>query len=170
MRTIVVGINTMDNRQSGKNSTLSRLARWMGYAGVERYSFVNAIPDVVGPVYAARQVRMNWLADCGVTGYDRVVSLGPLPSRPLSELKVRHFVLPHPSGRNRLLNDPVFEEEMIYLLHEYVLSGTLPVRDDKTSVIGTVQGDPHFRLLTRNDRPAHRWREHRLRASLRNSA
>jgi hypothetical protein len=167
MRVLVVGINPMESRW-GKNHTLNRLARWMP---ISHYSFVNCIPDVVGPVYKPQQADPAWVDKALEPGYDRVVCLGPLPSRVLTRMGVRHFVLPHPSGRNRLLNDPEFERRMVQLLGVYILKGSLPVRDEMDkSVIGTVQGGLDYRLHPRQHRPADRRREHRLSQRLREAA
>jgi uracil-DNA glycosylase len=43
----------------------------------------------------------------------RIVALGKTASKALTLLQVDFYEMPHPSGRNRLLNDPKYVEEKI---------------------------------------------------------
>jgi uracil-DNA glycosylase len=40
-----------------------------------------------------------------IKGYDKVLALGGQVSKTLNTLGVEHFSLPHPSPRNRMMND-----------------------------------------------------------------
>lgn len=46
-------------------------------------------------------------------GYERVVALGNTASNALERLGVPHFRLPHPSPRNRVLNDQLHVEAIL---------------------------------------------------------
>ena len=50
---------------------------------------------------------------------NRIIALGKTAARALTLLGVDFFEMPHPSGRNRLLNDRAYVEEKIKALTEY---------------------------------------------------
>jgi uracil-DNA glycosylase len=50
----------------------------------------------------------------------RIVALGKTATRALTLLQVPFFEMPHPSGMNRLLNDPKYVEEKIKRLTEFL--------------------------------------------------
>jgi hypothetical protein len=93
--------------------TIKRLHEWARAVGVHVFSFVNAshavdlVPD------------LEFLRGACV-GADRVVALGALASRSLDEIGVKHFRLPHPSGRNRLLNDAAYVRRCLAACQRYV--------------------------------------------------
>lgn len=47
---------------------------------------------------------------------DRIVALGKNASKVLSKLKLDFFEMPHPSGRNRKLNDKEYVQKQVALL------------------------------------------------------
>lgn len=51
---------------------------------------------------------------------DAIIAVGKTASKALTLLHLSFFELPHPSGCNRLLNDPKFIEEKIKKLTEFV--------------------------------------------------
>jgi uracil-DNA glycosylase len=53
---------------------------------------------------------------------DKIVALGKTASKALTLLRVAHYVMPHPSGLNRQLNDPSFIEQKINGLRNFILS------------------------------------------------
>jgi uracil-DNA glycosylase len=52
-------------------------------------------------------------------GATKIVALGKTAAKALSMLGVQFCEMPHPSGRNRLLNDPDYVAEKIKRLQEY---------------------------------------------------
>jgi uracil-DNA glycosylase len=54
-----------------------------------------------------------------VKGADKIVALGKTAAKALSKLGVEFYEMPHPSGCNRLLNDPKFVEQKVKGLLEY---------------------------------------------------
>jgi hypothetical protein len=52
--------------------------------------------------------------------YAKVVTVGKAATTALTLLRVPHFEMPHPSGANRLLNDPKYVEEKIKKLKFYL--------------------------------------------------
>lgn len=55
---------------------------------------------------------------------DKIVTLGKTADTALCMLKLEHYPMPHPSGRNRLLNDPNYVAEKINGLKNYLKPST----------------------------------------------
>jgi hypothetical protein len=51
---------------------------------------------------------------------DKIVALGKTAAKALTLLGKKHYEMPHPSGRNRLLNDADFVKEKISGLENYI--------------------------------------------------
>lgn len=117
---IIVGINP-SNRHTEvkvyKNSTFDRLHKWMDILKVHHFSFVNCI-DVRGD-YNHHQIDYCMLKQSINNSY-KVLALGGFPSKALSNLNIDHFKLPHPSPRNRQLNDKWFESLILEECRAYV--------------------------------------------------
>jgi len=115
MKVLVVGINP-SNKPQRKNSTLDRLNGWMNTLGITNYSFTNVHSDP-GEVPKVSELIASDL-DC--SGYDKVIALGVTPSYVLRAKGVEHYQMPHPSPRNRKLNDPVFVQSALNECKEYL--------------------------------------------------
>lgn len=50
----------------------------------------------------------------------KVIALGLKAAKRLTEFEIDHFMLPHPSGLNRKLNDPIALKELLLQAMEYV--------------------------------------------------
>jgi hypothetical protein len=72
-----------------------RLKEWIEFLGVREYILVNRVDSNFGEVLAE---AMN--KGC------RIIALGNKASRTFD--RIEHFKLPHPSGRNRQINDALF--------------------------------------------------------------
>lgn len=119
-RVIVVGINP-SNRHTKvriyKNSTFDRLHKWMDHLQVENFSFINCI-DVRGE-YKSNKIDYNFL-EKSINKTYKVLALGDFPSKALKKLNIHHFKLPHPSPRNRQLNDKAFESLILEECRSYI--------------------------------------------------
>lgn len=117
---IVVGMNPSNRPTKSKvykNSTFDRLNKWMDVLNVQHFSFINLL-DHSKDNPTIKDVDFNSL---GVTKeYDKVIALGGLASTALNKIGVDHFKLPHPSPRNRLLNDKTFEKKILKDCKEYL--------------------------------------------------
>lgn len=106
MRVVVVGMNPSKDDEIytslKKNSTHYTLQYWMSVLAVRHYSFVNAVHGA--GVCKLCDVDLNFLYEA-TCGYDKVIALGGFASRALRTIGVDHYRLPHPSPRNRVLND-----------------------------------------------------------------
>jgi hypothetical protein len=114
---LIVGINPSSSKKADPTITLKRLYQWTDSLGLQFFSFVNCINKP--GAYSFKDVDFDFLSTCA-QGYDKVISLGNFPSRALNKLGIEHFVMPHPSGLNRKLNDKHYELSMLEHLKEYL--------------------------------------------------
>jgi len=152
--TIFVGMQP-SKAQFRKNCALDRFALWMDKLNVSAVTFQNAItdPDLPQKVTSA---DFKLLYKC-IKGYTKVVALGALVSQILTAMGVQHFKMPHPSPRNRLLNDKAYEENVLKQLKEYL--------DDQYGDTGSWIGDkatPSFKLHVKGNGKSQRKAMHRL--------
>lgn len=100
-----------------KNSTLDRLNKWMDKLGIQNYSFMNTIDKCDKVSHAdIDHIKLREVSN----GYSKVVALGGFASESLHKARINHFKMPHPSPRNRLLNDKNYEKDMIIKMKHYL--------------------------------------------------
>jgi G:T/U-mismatch repair DNA glycosylase len=99
---IFVGMNP-SAKQPRKGSTRNKLAEWAEEMRVDSYDFINVI-DQPGEVHHS-MVDYKSLTFT-LKQYRRVIALGNFVSDVLKRSDIEHFKLPHPSPRNRMLNNP----------------------------------------------------------------
>lgn len=120
-RVIVVGMNPSKADEVytslKKNSTHDRLRNWMSHLQVEHFSFVNAVQTA--GVCKLCDVDLKYLHEA-TCNYDKVIALGNFVSYSLDRIGVDHFRMPHPSPRNRLLNDSDLETRYLRECKEYL--------------------------------------------------
>ncbi|CAB5221458.1 hypothetical protein UFOVP247_170 [uncultured Caudovirales phage] len=114
---LIVGINPSSSKSVKPCITLKRLYRWADTLSIQFFSFVNCIGRP--GAYTHKDVDYELLLTC-VNGYDKVIALGGFPSKTLNRLGVEHFVLPHPSGLNRKLNDLEYEKRVLEECSDYL--------------------------------------------------
>ena len=115
MRVLFVGMNPA--RVGPRDSqALKRLASWATRLGIQTFSFVNAYH---GPL---RRVEDLPFLRGACEGHDKVIALGAVAASSLSKIGINHFRMPHPSGRNRQLNDPELVEKYLRECEEYLAS------------------------------------------------
>jgi hypothetical protein len=73
----------------------ARLESWLRELGIEEYVICNRVDADI-------EERAR-------THEGPIIALGEKASSRLKKIRPKHYRLPHPSGRNRLLNDPLFE-------------------------------------------------------------
>jgi hypothetical protein len=122
MRIVVVGMNpsTLPGGPTGvsrKKSTFDRLHKWMDYLNVKNFSFVNCY-HYSGDVKKMR-VDKTFLNTC-VKDYDIVISLGNVSHDILKMIGKSSFKLPHPSPRNRVLNNKEYEKNVLEECKNYI--------------------------------------------------
>ena len=108
-KVIVVGINPSNRHFEVviyKNSTFDRLTKWIDFLNIKHFSFINCFNE--RGEYTSSKIDYISLKNCINNSY-KVLALGAFPSQALQKLNIEHFRLPHPSPRNRQLNDKLFE-------------------------------------------------------------
>ena len=53
-------------------------------------------------------------------GYGKIIALGNIPSDQMKRLGIQHLKVPHPSGLNRMWNDPELEPKVINDIKGYL--------------------------------------------------
>lgn len=79
----------------------SKLKKWIETLSITHYSIINQVGTPLAHFIRA----YNEGAVC--------IALGNNASQALSKANIKHFKLPHPSGRNRLLNDKDFIDKKL---------------------------------------------------------
>lgn len=118
LQILVVGMNPgPQNTNPNKSHTRDRLEKWMTIADIKYYSFCNTF-DEVG---SADKSKINFDRLKSIClGYNKIIALGNFASEALDVIRIKHFKLPHPSPRNRLLNDKAYEEKVLKECKEYL--------------------------------------------------
>ena len=119
MRVLVVGMNPSTRSSKKSSPTLKKLNEWMTDCCVHHYSVINT-SDETDPVMK-NQIDRSRLKTFSKS-YDKVIALGNFASEVLNTISVPHFKLPHPSPRNRPLNDKSFEARVVNDCRNYVKS------------------------------------------------
>lgn len=113
-RIAIVGLNpssknTDPNTPFAGTMSEKRLQSWIEYLGLKDYFLMNLSNRVESDSRLAsvsdeelEQARQN------LRSFRHIIALGSKVSQNLRKLNVPHWRLPHPSGRNRLLNDPKY--------------------------------------------------------------
>jgi len=118
MKVLIVGMNPGSCAIPRKNTALGRLHRWVEHLGIRSFHFTNVVltPGAVSPS------TVDWAAlRTRIAGeYDRVLALGGFASNALKKIGVEHHRLPHPSYRNRTLNDPAYEYDELERARAYL--------------------------------------------------
>lgn len=102
---------------NGKNATFTKLNSWMNTCSVNHFSFCNTFQE--RKVAKKEDVDSELLLTVSHE-YDKIITLGNFASDALKRLNIKHFKLPHPSPRNRMLNDKNFEKLILTRCKEFI--------------------------------------------------
>lgn len=113
---IFIGMNPGKRPQI--KTTFKRFSTWLDKLDLNIVSFTNLSSDPhwdmkvssFDPVFFKESIE----------GYDKVVAWGRFVSQYLSRYKIDHFMLPHPSGLNRQINNHIYIEEKLEECREYI--------------------------------------------------
>lgn len=118
MKVTFVGLNP-SLRGSGCRS-LRVLDEWATEnLGLSSWGFMNVIPDAESPKKTS-EVEWDFVSELQNYPESKIVALGEFPSMVLRRLGIKHHRIPHPSGRNRTLNDPRFVEQVLSECRRYL--------------------------------------------------
>jgi len=103
--TIFVGLNPSRKKiSSQKNTAYIRWCEWLDYLGLDRVTFINLSYDVDWDFKFSSLDRTFICTN--LENYSKIVAWGDRVSGFLNRLGFRdHFVVAHPSGLNRKIND-----------------------------------------------------------------
>ena len=117
-RILIIGMNPSNKPTKGKTSaTFKKLEKWMDELGIQYFSFCNTYDEQAEAKFS--NVDFNRLCTAS-KGYDKIIALGGFVSASLNKINIDHFKMPHPSPRNRLLNDKSFELDVLNKCRSYL--------------------------------------------------
>ena len=115
---LILGQCPSSNTKPNKNGTYSRLSKWLEVVDVHAFAFHNVIPDKINS-YDIKDVQYRKLH--AVThGRKKIIALGGFVERVCKKYNIPHYKIDHPSPRNRNLNDPKYEQQMLKRLRDYL--------------------------------------------------
>ena len=100
------------------NGTFVRLKKWMDHLDLPQWSFHNVIPNKINS-YDINDVDEDALYEA-VQGKTIIIALGGFVERVCRKYKIDCYKIDHPSPRNRNLNDPHYEQQMLKNLKKYL--------------------------------------------------
>jgi len=102
-----------------KGSAYKRFHTWLDFLEIERVSFTNLSFDENWD-FKFQTFDHNLLCT-SLEGYDKIVTWGTMVSNYIRRLGFdNHFVLPHPSPRNRKLNDHKYVHHTLEQCRKYL--------------------------------------------------
>lgn len=118
-RILIVGQNPGNNPKafSYKNHTIDKLNKWAKFLNIPLYSFVNCI-DSPG-ICKIKDANFDFLKNCA-KNHIKVIALGSFASACLERINITHFKLPHPSPRNRMMNDKIKINSILEDCRKYI--------------------------------------------------
>lgn len=121
----IVGSNPSPKNSNPKlpfwgTKSYETLNKWLTYLEINKHGLLNVsdevtngkIPKISNEDLARLRIKLD--------GASKVIALGNTAATALNKLGIKHFKLPHPSGRNRLLNDPSYLEDKLQKCKEYL--------------------------------------------------
>jgi hypothetical protein len=114
----VIGLNP--SKKHNNNPTLKRLYKWLDILNLKHVGFLNLYEDYE---INYKRNKVEFIKEC-VSEFDRVLCLGSETSRVLLNNDIAHFKLPHPSGLNRLNNDPIYIHKQLERCKNYLNGGS----------------------------------------------
>jgi len=116
-RILIVGQNP-SRVNTPKCRTHIKLTEWRKQWNVDKFKFINCSDELGESGYTINYERLSRLGRWA----DKVIALGGVASKSLTKMEVEHFRMPHPSPRNRQLNDKSYELNMIAECKAYLQS------------------------------------------------
>jgi hypothetical protein len=115
---LILGQCPSSNTKPLKNGTYNRLMNWCDFVGISMFSFHNVIPNKINS-YDINDVDEDALYEA-VQDKTIIIALGGFVERVCKKYKIDCYKIDHPSPRNRNLNDPHYEQQMLKNLKKYL--------------------------------------------------
>lgn len=98
-----------------------RLNQWIEFLEVGTCGMAN-VTESITPDNRAPKVSEFELEklEKALQGFNVIIALGNVASKALTKLNVKHFKLPHPSPRNRMLNNKEFIKRQLKECKKYI--------------------------------------------------
>lgn len=96
------------------------LSKWLTYLGINKHGLINVSNEVTSGKIPKITNEDLFRIRTKLEGATKVIALGNTASTALHRLGIKHFKLPHPSGRNRLLNDQNYLNSKLIECKEYL--------------------------------------------------
>ena len=115
---LILGQCPSSNTKPLKNGTYNRLMNWCDFVGISMFAFHNVIPNKINS-YDINDVDEDALYEA-VQGKTIIIALGGFVERVCKKYKIDCYKIDHPSPRNRNLNDPHYEQQMLQNLKKFL--------------------------------------------------
>lgn len=115
---LILGQCPSSNTKPLKNGTYNRLMNWCDFVGISMFAFHNVIPNKINS-YDINDVDEEALYEA-VKDKSIIIALGGFVERVCKKYKIDCYKIDHPSPRNRNLNDPHYEQQMLQNLKKFL--------------------------------------------------
>lgn len=118
-RIVFVG-SAPGNHPPDKSPTIRRITKWMDELGVDRFKWkwTNLFLTKTTRTKLEGIETQEFMER--LKGYGKIIALGNIPSDQMKKLGIQHLKVPHPSGLNRMWNDPELEPKVINDIKGYL--------------------------------------------------
>jgi hypothetical protein len=105
---LIIGLAPTTHRVPPKRGTFLRLKKWCDECDLQKFDFCNLYDTPI-----------DQLQEYGRTK-KKIIALGVDVARICAKYGIPHFKMDHPSGLNRNLNDPKYEQAVVHMMKEYL--------------------------------------------------
>jgi len=96
------------NHSPDKSPTIKRIAKWSDQVGIKEWAWTN-LSNLKLSELKLKEIDFDIKQ---IEGY-KVIALGNLVAKYFEIKNIEHLKVPHPSGKNRMWNDPELEPKVI---------------------------------------------------------
>lgn len=119
---LMVGLNP-SGKPIKKGCAWLRFHEWLDFLEIPIVGFINISNDVN---FDGKKLSVDFEnLKNNVIGHDKIIAWGMSVSKFLNIIDVKHFVLPHPSPRNRQINDKNFVENRLKECKKYIYEDSI---------------------------------------------
>lgn len=115
---IFIGISPSTKTQPASNGSFYTLRKWCSAAGLHEWDFHNLIPHKTNSM-DKNDIDVELLIE-KIKHKKKIIALGGFVSNALNRFKIDHLKIDHPSPRNRNLNHPQYEKQIVEKLKKYL--------------------------------------------------
>lgn len=116
-KVLFIGLNP-SGKPIRKGCAWEKLMYWKDILGLDVISFTNLSFDEDWD-FKTKSLDLEFLR-ASIEGHKHIISLGTQVHDTLRRIGIESFKMPHPSPRNRLLNNREYEEQCLIKCMEYI--------------------------------------------------